>query len=148
MSRRARFSNEPSDERASPLTPDEMTRQEFGRHLQKLLDERNWNQSDLAREIARVTGKPERRDAISTYINGRSFPSVKTVGELCRALNISREELLPNTIIHATQAEHPAFEMRAAAGHPGRAWIRLNRMMSFETATRIAQLISDEDTED
>lgn len=122
-----------------------MSKQEFGRRLQKLLDERNWSQSDLVRQVEGVTGNRMGRDAISTYINGRSFPTPKSLNQLCQAFGLTREELLPNSIINAHQDEHPAFEMRAAAGQPGRAWVRVNRLMSFETATEIARLLNAED---
>ena len=147
MSRRAHFSNDPSDERGQPLTPDALTKQEFGRRLQKLLNDRNWSQADLARKAEEATGKRMGRDAISTYINGRSFPTPASVNQLCKALEVTREELFPNAAINAAQDEHPAFELRAAAGQPGRAWVRVNRMMSFETAAEIARLLQVEDSQ-
>jgi hypothetical protein len=44
--------------------------------------------------------------------------------------------------------EHPALELRAASGHPGKAWVKVNRMMRFETAAEIVQLINEEDKKD
>lgn len=145
MSRRAHFAHDPSDERGSPLTPEALTKQEFGRRLQAALNDRGWNQADLARRAEEVTGKKMGRDAISTYINGRSFPTPASLAQLCKALDMTREELMPNALINASQDEHPAFEMRAAAGQPGRAWVRINRLMSFETAVEIARLLNVED---
>lgn len=143
---RPHFAHEPSDERGSPLTPEALSKQEFGRRLQKALNDRNWSQADLAREVERVTGRKMGRDAISTYINGRSFPTPNSLNQLCKALQMTREELLPNALINATRDEVPAFEMRAAVGQPGRAWVRVNRLMSFETATEIARLLNVEDS--
>ena len=145
MSRRAHFAHDPSPVRGSSLTPEAMTKQEFGRHLQRLLNERNWSQADLAREVEAITGTKMGRDAVSTYINGRSFPTPASLNLLCKAFGLSREELFPNALMNATQDEHPAFEMRAAAGMPGRAWVRVNRLMSFETASEIARLLNIED---
>lgn len=145
MARRAHFSHDPSDERGSPLTPEALSKQEFGRRLQKALNDRNWSQADLARRVEEVTGRRMGRDAVSTYINGRSFPTPASLNQLCKALGMTREELFPNALINATQDEHPAFEMRAATGQPGRAWVRVNRLMSFETATEIARLLNVED---
>lgn len=145
MSRRAHFAHDPSDERGSPLTPDALSKQEFGRRLQKALNDRSWSQSDLARQVEEVTGRPMGRDAVSTYINGRSFPTPASLNRLCLALGMTREELFPNALMNAMQDEHPAFEMRAAAGQPGRAWVKVNRMMSFETAADIARLLNLED---
>lgn len=146
MSRRSHFSHDPSADRGSPLTPEAMSKQEFGRRLQQLLDERNWSQSDLVRRVEAAGAGRMGRDAVSTYINGRSFPTPKSLNQLCQAFELKREELLPNSIINATQDEHPAFEMRAVAGQPGRAWVRVNRMMSFETGTEIARLLTAEDS--
>lgn len=122
-----------------------MTKVEFGRRLQQVLHDRNWSQADLACAVEEATGKRMGRDAISTYINARSFPTPASLNQLCKALDMTRDELFPNGSINATQDEHPAFEMRAATGQPGRAWVRVNRMMSFETAAEIARLLNVED---
>lgn len=147
MSRRSHFALAPAIAEPEALTPKALTKQEFGRRLQQLLDERHWSQSDLVRAINKKfpdLEKPFGRDAVSTYINGRSFPTPKNLNILCETLHVTREELLPNAISQAMNDEHLAFEMRAAAGHPGKAWVRLNRLLSFETATEIAQIISRE----
>lgn len=145
MSRRPHFAHDPSSDRGSPLTPEAMSKQEFGRRLQMLLNERNWSQADLARQVESITGKKMGRDAISTYINGRSFPTPASLNQLCKAFDMTREDLFPNALINATQDEHPAFEMRVPSGQPGKAWVRLNRLMSFETAAEIARLLNLED---
>jgi transcriptional regulator with XRE-family HTH domain len=85
------------------------------------------------------------RDAISTYINGRSYPTPKSQELLSKALGVTREELFPNATINAVNDEHPAFEMKVAPGYPGRAWVRVNRMVSFDTAAEIVRLLNAED---
>lgn len=146
MARRSHFAHAPADtDRGEPLTPEAMSKQEFGRRLQKLLHDRNWSQADLVREVEAKTGTKMGRDAVSTYINGRSFPTPASLNLLCKAFGLSREEILPNAVINAAQDEHPSFEMRIAAGHPGRAWVRVNRMMSLGTASEIVRLINIED---
>ena len=145
MARRAHYANDPSDERATPLTPKAMTKQEFGRRLQQILNDRNWSQADLARAVEAATGVKFGRDAVSTYINGRSAPTPASLNLLCKTLGMTRDELFPNAAIHAAQDENPAFEMVAVAGHAGKAWVRLNRMMRFETAARIATILTEED---
>ncbi len=144
MARRSHFASNPS-ERGEPLTPSAMTKQEFGRHLQRALHDRNWSQADLARAVKEKTGKPMGRDAISTYINGRSFPTPTSLNMLCQGLGMTKEELFPNAVMNATDDEHPEFEMKAAAGNPGQAWVRVNRMMTFATASKIAALLNEED---
>lgn len=85
------------------------------------------------------------RDAISTYVNGRSFPTSASLNLLCKAFGLTREEVFPNATYDATNDEHPALELRMMAGQPGKAWVRVNRLLSFETAAHIVQLINAED---
>ena len=120
-------------------------KQEFGRHLQQLLDLRNWSQADLVRAVEDATGVKMGRDAISTYINGRSFPTPRSLELLCKAFGMTRDDLVPKALISTAKGEHPSFEMRVVAGHAGKAWVRVNRMVSFATATEIARLLSAED---
>jgi transcriptional regulator with XRE-family HTH domain len=122
------------------LTPRALTRQEFGRRLFKLLNERGMNQSDLARQADMG------RDSISTYVNGHTFPTPKNLRAMAEALGVEPHELLPNEIMSAFDDEHPAIELKQAAGHPGKAWLRVNRMMSFGTAARIVTLIEEDDS--
>lgn len=145
MPRRPHHALEPSEERGTPLTPDAISKQEFGRRLQKLLHERNWSQADLSRAVQQKTGTAMGRDAISTYINGRSYPTPKSQELLSKALGVTREDLFPNATINAVNDEHPAFEMKVAPGYPGRAWVRVNRMVSFDTAAEIVRLLNAED---
>jgi transcriptional regulator with XRE-family HTH domain len=133
------------------LTPTALTKQEFGRRLAAILVERHMSQSDLVRAInAKFPNLNPRfgRDAISTYVNGRSFPTPKSLGLICETLGLTRDQILPNATMQAMNDEHPAFEMRAAVGHPGKAWVRVNRLMRFETAATIAKLINEEDKKD
>lgn len=127
------------------LAPTQLTKQEFGRRLSRMLDERHMSQSDLVRLIEDETGKHIGRDAISTYVNGRVFPTPKSLSLICSALSVTRDELLPNASIQAINDEHPAVELRQAAGHPGKAWLRINRLMGFGLAARIVQIIHEED---
>ena len=123
------------------LTPRALTRQEFGRRLANLIIQKNWNQSDLSR--ASGLG----RDSISTYVNGKTFPTPRALKALADALRVKPEDLLPNQMMQAMDDEHPAIELRQASGHPGKAWLRINRAMSFATAAQIIELINKEDGE-
>lgn len=123
----------------SQLTPKALTRQEFGRRLNRLMQEKDWNQSDLAR--AAGIG----RDSVSTYVNGKVFPTPLALKKIAAALGVDREALLPNEIMSAFDDEMPAVELKQATGHPEKAWLRVNRMMSFATAARIITLIDEED---
>lgn len=139
MAARQRHANQPVEAGTVAFTPDALTRQEFGRRLHKLLIERRWNQSDLARAA------DLKRDSISAYINGKRWPTPLSQDRLATALGMTVSELLPNALMHAIDDEVPAFEMKIASGHPGKAWVRLNRFMSMHTATKIAELLNIED---
>lgn len=125
--------------REGELTPRELSRQEFGRRLHKLLIEKGWTQSDLARQAG--VG----RDAISKYVNAVAFPTPLQAEKIAKALGVSREELLPNLLMNALDKENPAIELRQAAGHPNKAWLRINRSVSFATGAKIIALINEED---
>lgn len=135
MSRNAWHGLTPSKDSAS-LTPQHITKQEFGRRLYELMIRKGWNQSELARR-ARLG-----RDSISTYVRGVSFPDPKNLQALCEALDVSREELLPNAVESAMDREHPAFEIKQAHGDPSKVWLRVNRMVSAETAAQIFALLN------
>lgn len=124
------------------VTPKALTKQEFGRRLQARMLEKEWNQSDLAR--AADLG----RDSVSTYINGKTFPTPLALKKLAKALACQPEDLLPNAMMAAMDDEHPAVELKQAVGHPGKAWLRVNRSMSFGTAAKIIALIDDEDKQE
>lgn len=121
------------------LTPRALTKQEFGRRVQGLMLEKGWNQAELSR--AAHMG----RDSISTYINGKTFPGPLQLKRLADALGVTPEELLPNSTMSAMDDEHPAVELRQAAGHPGKAWLRVNRALSFRAAAQIIAIIDEED---
>lgn len=124
------------------VTPKALTKQEFGRRLQARMLEKEWNQSDLAR--ASGLG----RDSISTYINGKTFPTPLGLKRLASALMCQPDDLLPNAMMAAMDDEFPAVELKQAAGHPGKAWLRVNRALSFGTAAKIIALIDDEDRQE
>lgn len=123
------------------LTPRALTKQEFGRRLHNMILERNWNQSDLAR--AAGLG----RDSISTYVAGKTFPTPRALERLAEALQVDKNDLLPNAMMAAMDDEHPAVELKQASGHPGKAWLKVNRAMSFSTAAAIIDIIDRADKE-
>jgi transcriptional regulator with XRE-family HTH domain len=122
-----------------PASPREMARLEFGRHLWALILKAGMSQSDLAR--AADIG----RDSVSGYIRGRNLPDPKHAKAMADALGIPLEKLYPGSIKRAMDNEPPAVELRQAAGHPGKAWLRINRAVSFTTGAKIIALLEHED---
>lgn len=121
-----------------PESPAEITKIEFGRRLQHLHLAKGWNQSDLAR--AAGLG----RDAISTYINGRSFPEPKSLLALAEALQVDPSELLPNSVAMAMKQDAaPVLEIKQSAGHPDKVYLRVNRVVTFEQAAQIFSILKE-----
>lgn len=139
MVRKSRQNLPPSGRDEVDLTPKALTKQEFGRRLYALMMARSMSQSDLAR-LASLG-----RDSISTYVNGKTFPTPRALKKLADALGVEPEELLPNGLMSAMEDEFPAVELRQAAGHTDKAWLRVNRAMSFATAAKVIALIDEED---
>lgn len=138
MSRNARTNLPPSTAPGEPDEPKNLTKQEFGRRLQAVLMDRNLNQSDLAR--AAGLG----RDAVSTYVRGRSFPEPKNLAKIAQALGVSTQALLPNTIASALDQEAPSMEIKEAVGHEGKCWVRINRLVTTKQALKIMQILNED----
>lgn len=137
MSRNARHHLDPANRPdTADFTPRALSKQEFGRRLYALMMERRWTQSELAR--AAKLG----RDAVSTYIRGRSFPEPKNLQKLADALGVKREDLLPNTAMRAMENDvAPMLEIRQAQGHPDKVWLRVNQMVTLDQAAQIFQVL-------
>lgn len=125
-----------------PSEPRQLSKQEFGRRLQRLLVERGLNQSELARRAG--VG----RDSISTYIRGRSFPEPKALSKVAGALGVSPQELLPNTIATAIDRDQPSLEVKESTEHPGKMWMRLNRLVTTKQALQIMEILQNTVEED
>ena len=137
MANKAKQHLPPSD--IADMTPRELTKQEFGRRLMALMLERRWNQSDLAR--AAGIG----RDAVSTYVRGRSFPDPKNLGKLAAALNMEPSSLLPNAAARAIDSDaSPMLEIKQASGHPDKVWLRVNRMVTFRQAADVFNILQQD----
>lgn len=58
------------------------------------------------------------------------------------ALGVSPTDLLPNAAESAIDADVPSIEMRVSVSAPGTAWLRVNRMVTVETAAQIISLVN------
>lgn len=122
------------------LAPKHLTKEEFARRVYRLMVQRGWTQSDLARHA----GLP--RDAISVYVRAKSLPTPVNLAKLAQVFGMKPEELLPNIVESAIDNDQPAFEMRASTAAPGKVWLRVNRMVSMATAVKIADLLEQDDS--
>ena len=124
------------------LAPRHLTKQEFGKRLYNLMLRKGWHQSELARQ----SGLP--RDSISVYVRGKSLPTPSSVQALSAALGIAPDELLPNQIESAIDEDAPAMEMKVSPNMPGKAWLRINRLVTVRTALKIMDILENDDAAD
>ena len=106
--------------------------------IYQMMLQRGWNQSELARQA----NLP--RDSISTYVRGMAFPTPKSLQALAEALGVSVPDILPNAIESAIDEDHPSFEIKVSPSAPSVAWLRMNRLVSLSTATKIAELVESD----
>lgn len=136
MTRKTRFHVDDLPE--SDLAPKHLTKQQFGRRLYQLMLARGWNQSELARQA----NLP--RDSISTYIRGVALPTPRSLKSLAEAFGINMTDLLPNAVEAALDEDLPSLEIKVSPSAPSTAWLRVNRLVSLTTATRIIELIESD----
>ena len=128
---------------------------EFARRLQARMQERGWNQSELARRCQHLLPKPARgqkqnlefgRDRVSHYVRGISLPRPEALHIIARALNCKESDLIPATAVPAPRGAEPApFEMQALGGD--RVALRVNRTVTLGTANKVIALLAAEDRE-
>lgn len=126
----------------SPLAPKHLTKQEFAKRLYRLMLQRGWNQSELARRADLP------RDSVSTYIRAKVMPTPQSAERLARALGVTPEELMPNHVESAIEEDAPSLEMKVSVNAPQKAWLRVNRLVSLSTAAKVIALIEAEDAPD
>lgn len=132
-------SDAPTDKK---LTPKHLTKQEFAKRVYQLMLGKGWNQSELSRR----SGLP--RDSISVYIRAKSLPTPGNLQKLADAFGVKSDELLPNHLESAIDEDNPSFEMRVSTSLPSKAWVRVNRLVSMSTATKIAELLEADNAAD
>lgn len=109
--------------------------QEFARRLQHMMNERGWNQSDLARQAALHTPDGSfGRDNISGYVRGLRLPRGEHLDAIAKALGCSRADLVPQPA--------PVNEQTITAQLVGHGLVRLSLKITVapEWATKIQML--------
>lgn len=123
---------------------------EFARRLEARRVELGWNQSELARRASEHLPKPAKgqkqghsvgRDQISHYTRAVSLPRPEVLRALAKALGCEPRDLVPATV-PSTVTPTP-FRMTQLDSM--RVQLTINRVVSFETATKIVNLLAEED---
>ncbi len=115
-----------------------LTKQEFGRTLYRRMIERGWNQSELARQAG------IQRFSVSAYVRGLSLPGQENLVKLAKVFGITVADLMPNTLESAIDEDSPSLELKVSVNSPKLAWLRVNRLVSLSTATRVIDLIEND----
>lgn len=126
----------------SEFLPKHLTKQDFARRLNALMRDKGW----WAAELARQTELP--RDSISTYLQGKSLPHPRSLTKLAEALGVSEQTLLPNHAEAAIADDTPSLSVRASPGSPDKAWLVVNRLVTLKTATKVVEIISNDNVAD
>jgi len=135
-------------------------RRVFGNLLRAAMAKKAMSQSDLAREASKFLPVPKRhkrgaegspnrgykigRDSISVYCRGEGFPTAPGYLEaIARALDTTAEALTPKIGQTFGNTEpFPEVQMEAASG--GKAWLRINKHVSMDTALRVLQILRED----
>lgn len=121
------------------LRPKHLTKQEFGRRLYTLMLQKGWKQSDLARHAGIA------RDSVSTYVRGLSIPEPLNLERLAKALGVSAHDLLPNVVESAIDEDNPSLELKVSSGNAAVSWLRVNRLVSTNTAVKIVDMLNSDE---
>lgn len=142
------YHNEPPTDIKDDV-PVEQAKIEFGKRLQKAMNEKGWNQSELAAEAAKHLPREKRegksladafgRDKVSMYIRGRTLPTPMYLRALSKALGKTTEELLPTRGRASAVRNAPPLDFRQM--EDGNVFLRVNQAVSLETAIEIVALL-------
>lgn len=140
MARRRRHFINPPPQGYVEGAPKEAVLAEFGRLLQKLMVEKNWNQSDLARAAAKyMPNKKFQRDNISQYVRGLQLPGPVRLNAIARAFGKRPDEILPTRGVAPVESRLPPFAMRSLAD--GNVFLQINQAVSQDDALKIMQML-------
>lgn len=131
------------DIRTTGVRARQQAKQTLSRKIRLRLLELNMTPAELARKAGLS------RDNVSTYMRASSLPSTESLAMLAHGLDMKPEDLLP-TRLDATYSDpdKPTLEITATTGHPGKARLVVDQLVSMATATKIAELLQNETAND
>ena len=109
----------------------EVVKSEFARRLYEAIMARGWTQSEFARHCGL------NRDAISTYVRGKSSPSPVNLEKMAEVLGMRPEELMPNYYEAAHAKADSQMELRDVPNEEGYMWLKLNLRLPKKVAIEI-----------
>ena len=117
-------------------------KREFARRLRAALDRKHLSQSDLARAMygEDERGGANKRYQIGGYVHGHSLPRTKILQAMCRALGVTKEDLLPRG--RSTSEALPMLSFEQITPTTARLAIPL-REISMAKAVKIMAILSE-----
>lgn len=116
-------------------------REEFARRIQKLMAEKGWNQSELARAASKFM--PDKKEmgrfSISNYVRGNTIPRPDHLIALAQALNVKPQDLLPTRGVPGIGPAQSPAELEDIGNN--RVRIRLQQETDWDTALTIMKLL-------
>lgn len=116
-----------------------VTKQEFAKRLYQAMLNKGWTQS----QVARYAGL--NRDAISTYVRAKSLPSPDNLLKLATTLDVKPEELFPNYLSQADDAQLTKIEVREIHGESESMFLKVNMKVPKKVALKVLTLLQDID---
>jgi transcriptional regulator with XRE-family HTH domain len=114
-----------------------LVKSEFAKRLHHHIISRGWTQSEFARHCEIP------RDAISTYVRGRSMPSPTNLDRMASVLGVRPEELMPNYYESAQAKADSQMELRDVPNEEGYMWLKLNLRLPKKVAIQIFLLAQE-----
>jgi transcriptional regulator with XRE-family HTH domain len=116
--------------------PDQ-AKEEFGEKLRHYMNQRGWNQSDLAREA------DLRRDAISTYVRGKVWPDPSNLRKLSDALRVTPGDLIKgmSDVPSSSPSRQTTPQVEIQQTGENEIFLRINRSVSLEQAAQILAIL-------
>ena len=138
-----KYATQPKPAPRKAQEPDAMSnrhlvKEDFAKRLYARITDRGWTQSEFARNCDLA------RDAVSTYVRGRSIPSPQALQKMADVLGVRPEELLPNYFEAAHNKQEPMFELRDVPNEEGYMWIKLNMRLPKKVAMQIFMLAQEQ----
>lgn len=126
-----------------PKTTDhDRLKAEFAARLSRLMDEKGWNQSDMARAASRYlpNGEEFRRDNIHVYLAKTALPRQKQLVAIAKALGVPPGDLLPSAVGGAKQVP---FSMQSIPDEPSHAWLRVDMKLTMRKALAVLAILEE-----
>lgn len=114
-----------------------VTKAEFGRKLYRMMIDKGWRQSELARRADMP------RDSISSYVRGIAYPSATNLRKLAQALGVQPDDLIPHGYAVPAALDSAAFSTQIVS--PGMYRVVVNQVLPADVAAQISALVMAND---